>query len=271
VKAEMMTATEPTPSDAPAAVGRNDELSAPIKRSRMDSKTLDVLWRHTLFNPDRTEDPDLKAEEETAAEEEKQEYTFEIRGIVMFNDERRVLLQVTGATKAPPTPPRYRYAQNRPNARGISVRNAPVKTPDTKRKNRAHMYSEGDAVEDTGYVVSKIEQGRIVLTKDGDELVVEMDTMDESSQARRTTAAKESAPDSPNAVPVAPKTGGSTPSAPPPPPPMVPGTMGAVPTGPGTAPTVTRLKDAELKRQVDDFVKRNSRATDGSSSRSTPK
>jgi hypothetical protein len=237
--------TVPETADKP-----DPTIASRIERYPMDSKTADTLWQHTLFNPDRTEDIAIKAEAEAAKDAKDPDYTFEVRGIMMINDERVVNLSVKQPSRPRPVP--HVVRGRRP---GVVVRPGTASPPAEKPKKTTHVYREGDAVEDTGYVVAEITMETVALKRGDEELVLSVDLNDEMSQQRRDSAAEAEAakapptkeePAPPGSSPAAKPTGkaGS-----PPPPPPAPGVLMAPASTGGNATLEERLRSIRERQE----------------------
>lgn len=249
-KAEAMAAAEPSEAsvapehEAPSAVAWSN-------RHEMDSKTLESLWRRSLFRPERTEDPETKAEaEKAAAEEPVRKVEFELVAIAMINDRRVALLDVKQAAAPRPPPNLVRAPPRGAGARVVTPKELPAKPAKTR-----HVYKEGDAVEETGYVVAEIHKADVLLKRGDEELVVTLETTDETSLARRDAAAAEAkaAAATPEEKPETKPAGAASIPATPPPPPPTPGGAVAAPTASGGDQAVkAEALDERLQRMRDE-------------------
>lgn len=248
LKAQELAAAE-LPSTNPAP--ERDALPpvAAPSRNALDSKTLETLWRRSLFRPERTEDIEVKAEADKAAEEPLRKVEFELVATGMIKDRWVAVLEVNQGPVSRPPPTPNRGGVGRPPTGRLSTPKEPAKPPRTR-----HVYKVGDAVEETGYTVIEIHKSDVLLRKGEEDLVVSLETADETSQARRdaavqaeATAAAQAETQPPNA-PNVPNATVLSPSTPPPPPPM-PGI--AVPAGAGTA-TKGETLDERLQRMRDE-------------------
>lgn len=250
-KAQELAAAEPPATNPLPERDALPPVTTP-NRNALDGKTLETLWRRSLFRPERTEDIEVKAEADRAAEEPVRKVEFELVATGMIKDRWVAVLEVKQGPMPRSVPPPNRGSVGRPTTGRPSAPKEAATPPRTR-----HVYKVGDAVEDTGYSVIEIHKSDVLLRKGEEDLVVSLETADETSQARRDAAVQAEAaaairtglqpPTTPEAKaePTAP---GSSPSTPPPPPPM-PGI--AVPAGAGTAVKAEAL-DERLQRMRDE-------------------
>jgi len=201
------------------------ELPAPSGRNTVDANTLNVLWRRSLFRPDRTEDVEIKAaNDEAKAAAPQAEWVFELKAILRMNERSVAIIQVDPAKRAAVR----RTRSSRSVRRTLPT---PSKEPAAKPKPAKRLFHEGDSVGETGFVVTKIGQAEVILKKDDEEKILTIERQDAGSVARRAAqvklAPKAAKPTTPPAARRPRSTGLPTHSQPPPPP--------GGPGGPGTA------------------------------------
>ena len=184
----------------------------------------EILWKNTLFRPDRTEDIDTQNQAMPEAVTPVSE--MELVGIAIIgNDAAAIILLQDHNT------PQRSLRSKLPNSPGAGKDNkdkpAPVK----------HIYRLGQPVGESGFTLKEIRMTEVVLTRGEEERILKLDKGDASSKARNENAAKEAIartpPLPPSPVPVQPNGAGIPP--PPPPPPPLPGGVGLPPAGAGTA------------------------------------
>lgn len=240
--------------------------SASTSREEPRKKTdLSVLWRETLFRPERTEDLEIQAAKEVE-EATKTPFSLELTGLARIGDRSvAVIVQHRATVRRSPR------ATVHPTSRGMRRPRSGVSPPVNKNSAAPsgppdrHVYKVGDKVGDSGYTVKAIhlDDEEVVLTRGKEERIISLDKSDDQSVSRlknaataeeakkKALAAKEKARQLVTAAKVAPR-GKRVPGAAPPPPPPVPGGGPRTRSGGGrtvmTANPATMTREERLKR-----------------------
>lgn len=155
----------------------------------IDSEQCDISWQRALFHPARTFEiiAPTTGNEPIATPTGFEQY--ELVGIARVGDTAcaSIIVHAPTGRKSNRTRTQRRLRKNR---------NAPPSAPkakgrQTKKENRA-IYSLNDTVGETGYTLSEIGTDSVILKMDGkDDIELLLDTADDSSKARRTTASRQ--------------------------------------------------------------------------------
>ena len=155
----------------------------------IDSEQCDISWQRALFHPARTFEIIAPTTGNGPIETPTGFEQYELVGIARVGDTACASIIVHAPTRRQPK-------RTRTQRRLHKNRNAPPSTPNTKgrqakKENRA-IYSLNDIVGETGYVLSEIGIDSVTLKMDGkDDIELLLDTADDRSKARRTTASRQ--------------------------------------------------------------------------------
>jgi len=207
---------------------------ADVGPARASIDGIDVLWRKTLFRPERTEE----VAPETVDGEPAPKPTdtdMELTGMGRINEEAAAIILVK------------RIRTKRPR-RGPGAK-TPAKPEKTKR-----VYKLGDEVAGTGYVVKEISFNEVLLVRGNEERTLKLESGDASSEQRRTQAAQA---EKRAAVVAAAKTqttpakmpaGGTKTQPPPPPPPPPVAGLPTLPTPGASSKAAQMTREERIKR-----------------------
>ncbi|MDP7396601.1 MAG: hypothetical protein QGF67_14000 [Lentisphaeria bacterium] len=155
----------------------------------IDSEQSDISWQRALFHPDRTFEIIAPTTENDSIETPTGFEQYELVGIARVGDTACASIIVHALTGS-------QSNRSRTQRRLRKNRNAPpsatkAKGRQAKKENRA-IYSLNETVGETGYVLSEIGTDSVILTMDGKEdIELLLDTADDRSKARRTTASRQ--------------------------------------------------------------------------------
>lgn len=158
---EQVTAQDAAGGSANESTGNAVKWQDTTSAARLIEERSHVLWGGNLFNPTRTEGVDIESGEASTT-------TFgakmELVGIGAIDGKSAAVIIIHGA----------------PGRRGRS-----------DRKRTRHVYTPGDMIDGTGYVLEKVSLHEAILTKGADERVLRFETTDPASQKRSDEAAQE--------------------------------------------------------------------------------
>lgn len=169
----------------------------------VDEEQSKVLWENNLFTPTRREGVDIESDQPV---EVRQGAKMELIGIGSVDGKSAAVIIIHG---------------------GRTPRGQPG---DIKRVR--HLYTPGDMIEDTGYILDKVSLHEAVLTKGTDERILRFETADSASQKRSDEASREA----PKTIP-----------SPPPQPTPVAAAKDRQPTP--ISPANTRVDSKEIERR----------------------
>ncbi len=210
-------------------------------------REIDSLWKNTLFRPERTEEVQ-DGTGKPAAKKPGPEAQFELLGIGKIGERAAAIILVKSHTLS-----------RRPYIRPLYLRTRTVNRAHSGRTSRPkaetpHVYMLGASIEDTGYVLKKIEPDQVVLAKGDEEKILKLDRGDTGSLKRNEAAAREekarnqkAAAHKAKPLPRKKTRPVVSPGRPPPPPPAPP--PAAVP-GPGRGPAGLRSRQTPAPRKL---------------------
>ena len=254
----------------PAPVPVVDEAVA--SRDVLDGKTLETLWRRSLFRPDRTEDVAASSDEAKPDEgPPADEWLFELKATAILDTYRAAIIQIDPAKRAPARNVRVVHPVRRPGVPPV----APSAAPPEGTKKPKRLFREGDALNETGYVLVEVRSGEVTIRKGEDEKVLVIDRVDPGSLSRRDAAAEAAEAAAKTAPPDENQNKEKEPPpnrpvhTPPPPPPGGPGGPGTLPSAALQSPDArVSAREAGRKRLAEEHMKslekaRSSRTTNG--------
>ena len=155
----------------------------------MRAREMDVVWERNLFHPDRTYEEVIPGIEITN-EEEVTEH-FELISIAQVGAISCASIRVISSKD-------QRNLRNRRNRRNVRDRRRRRRTPNRSRRaprqqrtdENQKIYKLNDPVGETGFKLTAIEIGSVVLTKDEQEITLNLDKSDEASLERQEEALK---------------------------------------------------------------------------------